>query len=78
MKAFNSIDDKNCFSLTLSATILKSTLKSCSSTNFNKEFLKNQEGQYKGYPFRTFVGHNFQNGYSDHFPVYVFIVREKN
>ena len=32
-----------------------------------------KEGQYKGYPLRTFVGTNFQGGYSDHFPVYIYI-----
>ena len=32
-----------------------------------------QEGQYKGYPLRTFVGNNFQGGYSDHLPVFIYI-----
>jgi hypothetical protein len=32
-----------------------------------------KEGQYKGYPLRTFVGNNFQGGFSDHFPVYIYI-----
>ena len=54
-----------------------STFRFYTAKVFNKEFLKNQEGQYKGYPFRTFVGNAFQNGYSDHFPVYIFLVKEK-
>ncbi len=43
---------------------------------FNKKFLFNKEGQYKGYPFRTFAGGAYQGGYSDHLPVYVILVKE--
>jgi hypothetical protein len=43
---------------------------------FNKPFLVQQDGQYKDYPLRTYVGATFQGGYSDHFPVYILIVRE--
>ncbi len=35
-----------------------------------------REGQYKGYPLRTYVGNNFQGGYSDHFPVYIYMVNK--
>ncbi len=44
---------------------------------FNKKFLLNPKGNFKGYPFRTYVGTNYQGGYSDHFPVYVFLIKEK-
>lgn len=44
---------------------------------YNEEFLKNASGSFKGYPFRTFVGPNFINGYSDHFPVYMILVKEQ-
>jgi len=47
------------------------------SNVFNKKFLCNQSGQYKGYPFRTFVGDNYIGGYSDHFPVYVHLLKRK-
>ena len=40
---------------------------------FRATYLFQKEGQYKGYPLRTFVGNNFQNGYSDHLPVYLLI-----
>lgn len=40
---------------------------------FSRPYLIQQEGQYKGYPLRTFVGNNFQNGFSDHLPVYIYI-----
>jgi hypothetical protein len=43
---------------------------------FNRAFMKNQFGQYKGYPHRSFVGTNWANGYSDHFPTYIYLVRE--
>lgn len=33
-------------------------------------------GQYKGYPFRTFSGDTYIAGYSDHFPVYVYLLKE--
>jgi hypothetical protein len=40
---------------------------------FTRAYMLQQEGQYKGYPLRTFVTNNFQNGFSDHFPVYIYI-----
>lgn len=42
----------------------------------NKDFLTNQEGQYKGYPHRTFSGGAFLNGYSDHYPTIVYLMKE--
>jgi len=42
----------------------------------NKKYLIQSIGQYKGYPYRTFVGDAFQGGYSDHFPVYVYLVKK--
>ena len=44
---------------------------------FNKEFLKQQEGKYKGYPLRTHAGRNWLNGYSDHFPSLIWVVKNK-
>jgi endonuclease/exonuclease/phosphatase family metal-dependent hydrolase len=38
---------------------------------YNSEQLKVQEGKYKGYPFRTYVGKRYDGGYSDHFPVFI-------
>ncbi len=43
---------------------------------FNKKYLIQPSGQYKGYPFRTFAGDHFQGGYSDHFPVYIVLVKK--
>jgi endonuclease/exonuclease/phosphatase family metal-dependent hydrolase len=43
---------------------------------FNKRFMKNQSGRYKGYPKRAFVGSSFLGGYSDHFPTYIYLIKE--
>ena len=43
---------------------------------YNKPFLINKEGRYKGYPFRSFTSGRFTGGYSDHFPVYAYLIRE--
>lgn len=43
---------------------------------FNKPFMQQKEGRYKGYPYSTFTGKTWQGGYSDHFPVYVVLDRE--
>ena len=40
---------------------------------FRRDYMIQKEGQYKGYPLRSFVGNNFQNGFADHFPVYIYI-----
>ena len=42
---------------------------------FKPSYLIQQEGQYKGYPLRTFVGNNFQGGFSDHLPVFIYIAK---
>lgn len=44
---------------------------------FNSSFLMQKDGQYKGYPLRSFVGNVWQGGFSDHFPVYVIIVKNR-
>lgn len=54
----------------------RETLKFWRAEVFNKYFLTNESGQYKGYPKRTFAGGVFLNGYSDHFPTLIYLVRE--
>jgi exonuclease III len=44
---------------------------------FNRKFLLQKEGQYKGYPFRTYAGGVYTGGYSDHLPVYLLLTKEK-
>lgn len=55
----------------------KSTFKFFKAKVFNAQFIAQKSGQYAGYPFRTYAGGVWQGGYSDHFPVYVFIIKEK-
>ena len=42
---------------------------------YNKNYLSNPRGRYKGYPYRSFSG-GFTGGYSDHFPVYIYLIKE--
>lgn len=44
---------------------------------YNKPYLSTQKGKYKGYPFRTYAGGTHTGGYSDHFPVYLYLIKEK-
>ena len=41
----------------------------------NKDFLKDTEGSRQGYPRRTFAGGSFLNGFSDHFPTEILLIR---
>lgn len=43
---------------------------------YNANFLQTSEGKYKGYPFRSFADGGFTGGYSDHFPVYIHLIKE--
>lgn len=43
---------------------------------YNKSYLLQKKGKYKGYPLRTFDGDVYQGGYSDHLPVYVYLLKE--
>lgn len=38
---------------------------------FKQSYMIQKEGKFKGYPLRTYVGNNFQGGFSDHLPVYI-------
>lgn len=43
---------------------------------FNAPYLVSKKGRYKGYPLRTYAGGSYTGGYSDHFPVYMYLIRE--
>jgi hypothetical protein len=45
---------------------------------FNENYLTQKNGQYKGYPYRSWGYGGFTDGYSDHFPVYVYLIKEIN
>ena len=51
----------------------KNSLTFDTANIFDPEFLKQQEGDYKGTPYRTYVGKSYKGGYSDHFPVYLIL-----
>jgi predicted extracellular nuclease len=46
------------------------------SAIFRPSYLTTKSGKYKGYPHRSFSGSRFINGYSDHYPVYVQLIRK--
>ena len=43
---------------------------------FNKPYLTQKEGRYKGQPFRSFSWGKFTNGYSDHYPSFIYLIKE--
>jgi endonuclease/exonuclease/phosphatase family metal-dependent hydrolase len=43
---------------------------------FNREFMMENVGRYKGYPMRTWDGNSYRGGYSDHFPTYLIFVKK--
>jgi hypothetical protein len=40
---------------------------------FDKEFLKVRSGKQQGFPYRSWRGFHWMNGYSDHFPVVIYL-----
>lgn len=43
---------------------------------FNKDFLVQKTGKFRGYSKRTWDGMTYNYGYSDHFPVYVMLLKK--
>lgn len=41
------------------------------------EYLTITAGKYKGYPFRAYNNNSYTGGYSDHFPVYIYLIKQK-
>lgn len=54
----------------------RSSLKFYKNEVFKRNFLFQQEGKYKGYPKRTQSGGVWLNGYSDHLPTIIYLVKE--
>ena len=42
---------------------------------FTRPYLITTSGQFKGYPARTYGYSGYEGGYSDHFPVYIYLIR---
>ena len=86
-KGFNTLayrDNLNLFDMLLiSASLVDGGEKDFSSYKmfqakiFNKRFLSDSKGKYKGYPFRSFSNGGYTGGYSDHYPVYIYLIREE-
>jgi len=43
---------------------------------FNREFMTENKGRYKGYPMRTWDGITYRGGYSDHYPTYLVMLKK--
>lgn len=59
--------------------LLKDNFKSYTFSKykiFNKAYVKQDYGNFAGYPLRTFAGGAYAGGYSDHFAVYCFLMKE--
>jgi hypothetical protein len=44
---------------------------------FSRPWMIQQRGHFKGYPKRTYDGNKYMGGYSDHFPTYIVLLKEK-
>ena len=54
-----------------------STLKYLNHQVFRRDYLFQQEGKYKGNTLRTHAGGQWLDGYSDHLPTVVYLVKEQ-
>ncbi|MBT4413692.1 MAG: endonuclease/exonuclease/phosphatase family protein [Polaribacter sp.] len=87
MRGFNTLayrDNLNLFDMILiSSPLLDRGVKDFSNYKmfqamiFNKRFLSDKKGKFKGYPFRSFSNGGYTGGYSDHYPVYMYLIKEK-
>jgi len=86
-RGFNTLvyrDNLNLFDMILiSSPLLDRGVKDFSNYKmfqamiFNKRFLSDKKGKFKGYPFRSFSNGGYTGGYSDHYPVYMYLIKEK-
>jgi endonuclease/exonuclease/phosphatase family metal-dependent hydrolase len=44
---------------------------------FNSQYLITLNGQFRGYPFRSYDYSGYTGGFSDHFPVFIYLVSEE-
>ena len=56
----------------------RSTLKFLKNEVFRRDYMIQTEGNYKGYLKRTHAGGVWLNGYSDHLPTIIYIIKEVN
>lgn len=44
---------------------------------FNQAYLTTSHGKFKGYPYRSYSNEGWTGGYSDHFPVFIYLIKER-
>ena len=85
-KGFNTAgyrDNINLFDQILISSQLLTTSKDFSTYKmlkagiYNPKYLISSKGRYKGYPFRSFSWGTYTGGYSDHYPSYMYLIKEK-
>ena len=54
----------------------RTSLKFYKHEIFMRDYLFQQEGKYKGSPLRTHAGGVWLNGYSDHLPTQIYLVKQ--
>jgi len=42
---------------------------------YNPSYMITSGGKYKGYPYRSFQNNGYSGGFSDHFPVYIYLIK---
>lgn len=65
--------DQIIYSKNLISKELSNTYRVYKTEVFAPAYLINKQGNYKGYPFRSWNGDHFTGGYSDHFPVFTIL-----
>ena len=87
IKGFNTLgyrDGLNLFDqILLSETCISlnnsyETFKFYKAGIYNPNYLITQNGRYIGYPFRSYQNETYNNGYSDHFPVYIYLIKRNH
>ena len=68
--------DQIIFTGNLLNTADKSRLHLLTNAVFSRDYLLQTEGKYKGAPKRTTAGGTWLNGYSDHLPTQIFLVKD--
>ncbi len=48
-----------------------------SANIYNPSYIITKEGRFKGYPFRSYSYGKYIGGYSDHYPVYIYLIKQQ-
>jgi len=43
---------------------------------YNPSYIITKKGRFKGYPFRSYSYSTYIGGYSDHYPIYIYLIKE--